>query len=77
MWKGRWKCCFCGLFVSTDHLFFNCLVASYIWRIVQIVLNLKIVPKIPEDICGNLLLGFDKRIRNLLIVGLGFVLWSI
>lgn len=77
MWKGGGECCFCGLFESTDHLFFNCSVARYIWRIVQIVLNLRTVPKKHEDTFGNWLLGSDKRIRNLLIVGLGSVLWWI
>lgn len=42
--RGGRDCCFCGVFESTYHLFFECSVAKYIWRIVQVVFNLKTIP---------------------------------
>ena len=51
-WQGLSSCEFCGLFESTDHLFFKCSVARYIWRVVQIALNLHTIPTSTDDLFG-------------------------
>jgi hypothetical protein len=75
-WRGGCDCCICGVCESTDHLFFECSVAKYIWRIVQ-VFNLKTIPGKLVDLFGRWPLGFNKNLRNLLIIGAGAILWSI
>jgi hypothetical protein len=44
-WQGSDGCVFCGLLESINHLFFDCLVARYVWRVIQVSLNLKSTPK--------------------------------
>jgi hypothetical protein len=39
-WQGSSDCCFCGILESTNHLFFNCLVAIFIWRVIQVAFSL-------------------------------------
>ena len=39
-WKWNLNCVFCGLPESINHLFFQCSVARFIWRIIQTTLNL-------------------------------------
>ena len=76
-WQGLSSCEFCGLFESTDHLFFKCSVARYIWRVVQIALNLHTIPTSTDDLFGPWIHSFSKIDRNVVMFGCGAVLWSI
>jgi hypothetical protein len=37
---GSGDCCFCGCYESIDHLFFNCSIARYVWRVIQVALKI-------------------------------------
>jgi hypothetical protein len=39
-WKGSLKCCFCNLDETIQHLFFDCQLATVMWRIVHISFNI-------------------------------------
>jgi hypothetical protein len=52
-WKGSDECCSCGGMKSIDHLFFKCSVAIFVWRVVQIALNLDYIPKNIDEICDS------------------------
>jgi hypothetical protein len=76
-WKGSSECCFCGGLKSIDHLFFKCSIARFVWRVVQIVLNLDFIPKNIEEICDRWMNNPKDRISNLLIFGCGAMFWAI
>jgi hypothetical protein len=59
-WKGSLDCAFCGLPESIDHLFFQCLVARFIWRIVQSALGLISIPNSADDLFGTWINSFNK-----------------
>ena len=35
-WRGSVQCCFCNLSESVQHLFFDCHLAKFIWRAIQV-----------------------------------------
>lgn len=76
-WFGVSDCVFCGLFESTKHLFFECSVARFIWRLIQIALYLPTTPTDVEHLTGVWLRNFDKGYRKSIVVGCGAVLWAI
>jgi hypothetical protein len=76
-WSGVSDCVFCGLFESTKHLFFECSVARFIWRLIQIALYLPTTPSDVEHLTGVWLRNFDKGYRKSVVVGCGAVLWAI
>lgn len=76
-WKGPIDWCFCGLFESTNHLFFDSSVACFIWRIVQSALLLHSTPKNADHLFCSWLGRFGKFNRNLITIGCGAILSSI
>jgi hypothetical protein len=59
-WQGNLDCIFCGLLESIDHLFFQCPVARFVWRIFQIAFNLISTPKDTADLFGPWINSFCK-----------------
>jgi hypothetical protein len=35
-WHGNEKCCFCNYFETVQHLFVECVLAKFIWRVIHI-----------------------------------------
>jgi hypothetical protein len=52
-WKGSQDCCFCGCDESIDHLFFHYPIARYVWRVIQVALNLVVIPKSINGLCDG------------------------
>ena len=75
-WKGSVRCCFCNLDETIQHLFFDCLNAKFIWRLVQVVFNLP-MPLNVNDIFTNWLNGVNKKLRYQAWVGACATLWAI
>jgi hypothetical protein len=73
-WRGNLDCVFCGLLESIDHLFFQCSVARFIWRIVQSALYLNSTPSSADDLFGPWINRFNKteKIWFFLVVELSF-----
>ena len=76
-WKGSDDCCFCGGMESIDHLFFKCSVAKFVWRVVQIALNLDYIPKNIDEVCDSWMKIPKTKLSNLLIFGCGALFWAI
>lgn len=76
-WKGNLNCVFCGLPESIDHLFFQCSVARFIWRIIQTALNLNSIPSDVENLFGPWMNSFSITEKNLVLFGCGAVIWAI
>jgi hypothetical protein len=76
-WKGNLNCVFCGLPESIDHLFFQCSVARFIWRIIQTALNLNSIPSDVENLFGPWMNSFSITEKNLVLFGCGAVIRAI
>jgi hypothetical protein len=76
-WKGNLDCAFCGFLESIDHLFFQCSVARFIWRIVHSALGLNSIPNSTDDLFGPWINSFNKTEKNLVLFGCGAVIWAI
>jgi hypothetical protein len=76
-WKDSQDCCFCGCDETIDHLFFHCPIARYVWRVIQVALNLVVIPKSIRDLCDGWLSKHKDIITNLLLFGCGAVFWAI
>ena len=57
-WNGNVKCSFCNLSESIQHLFFNCPLAKFVWRIIAVAFNI-ISPRNFRHIFSHLLGGTD------------------
>jgi hypothetical protein len=68
---------FCGGLESIEHLFFKCSIARFVWRVIQIALNLDFIPKSIGELCDRWLNKSKDRISNLMIFGCGAVFWAI
>jgi hypothetical protein len=76
-WHGSSECCFCGGLESIEHLFFKCSIARFVWRVIQIALNLDFIPKSIGELCDRWLNKSKDRISNLMIFRCGAVFWAI
>jgi hypothetical protein len=76
-WKGNLECIFCGFSESIDHLFFQCPVARFTWRIVYSALGLNSIPDNVDDLFGTWINSFNKTEKNLVLFGCGAVIWAI
>jgi hypothetical protein len=55
----------------------NVLLPDFVWRVVQIALNLDSIPKNIGEICDRWMNKSKDRISNLLIFGCGAMFWAI
>jgi hypothetical protein len=74
-WRGDHRCCFLTI-TKIQHLFFDCHVARYVWRIFTMAFGLR-PPKDIADFCGVWLNQVDQRIRSQICVGISASFWSI
>ena len=77
-WKGDDRCCFCDNKETIQHLFFNCHVAKFVWRVCQVAFNLE--P--PKDVIDLFRLwdaqtDQHQHLRYLICMGSSAILWSI
>jgi hypothetical protein len=66
--KGSLKCCFCSMGETIRYLFFDCQMARFMWRIVQVSFN--ITPPINiEHMFTGWLNGISKKLMYKIMVG--------
>jgi hypothetical protein len=53
-WQGNVNCEWCGCLETTSHIFYNCQVASFSWKIIQMSCPSLTLPKNANDMFGRL-----------------------
>jgi hypothetical protein len=76
-WIGSTDCCFCGGDESIDHLFFHCPIAKYMWRVIQVALNLRLILNSISNLYDNWLCKPKDKTANLMLFGCGALFWAI
>jgi hypothetical protein len=76
-WRGNLDCIFCGFSESIDHLFFQCSVARFTWRMVCLALDLTSIPISVDDMFGSWMDRFNNSDKNLALFGCDAVIWAI
>ena len=74
--KGDNKCQFCDKEETIQHFFFACPTARLIWKIISCALNLKPVLN-RQELFGFWIKNADKFTKNLIVVGIAAMIWSI
>lgn len=75
-WNGSTKCCFCSLYETIQHLFFDCHFAKFIWRAVHISSGINL-PSSISHMFGNWLMGINRKLMYLLLVGASALCWAL
>jgi hypothetical protein len=75
-WYGNVKCYFCDSNETIQHLFFDCALAKFIWRIMNITFGLS-TPINIHHVFGGWVQGMNDKDRKILLVGVGAILSSI
>lgn len=60
-WKGNTNCYCCGCLEPTNHNFFDCYVAIFTWRVIQIALSSLSIPNNLTLMFGDWLCRFLKK----------------
>jgi hypothetical protein len=68
-------CCFCNSHETIHHLFFDCVLAKFIWRIIQLTFGLG-EPINVTNIYGAWAQNMNLRSKRLLYVGIGAMFWG-
>jgi hypothetical protein len=69
-------CCFCDAFETIQHLFFDCALAKFIWRVIQVTFGLSIPLNI-KHVFGDWVQRMKEKDKKLLFVEMGAMFWSI
>jgi hypothetical protein len=75
-WHGNVRCCFCDRLETIQYLFFDCALANFIWRVMQITFGLS-KPTNIKHVFGGWVQRMNDKDRKLLLVGVGAMVWSI
>jgi hypothetical protein len=69
-------CCFGDAFETVQHLFFECALAKFIWRVIQVTFGLSI-PLNNKHVFGDWVQRIKEKDKRLLFVGMYVIFWSI
>src|SRR5438128_1562789 len=58
------------------HLFFDCRLARTVWGLIHLAFGI-MKPSSVSNLFGNWLGGFDKEIRNIVLLGATTTVWAI
>jgi hypothetical protein len=75
-WHGNIMCCFCDSYETMQHLFFDCALAKFIWRVIQITFGLSIPLNI-KHVFTEWVQRMNEKDKKLLYVGMGAIFWFI
>lgn len=67
-WKGATNCSCCGLIETTNHIFFECPLACFTWRVIQNALNIYYIPSSADRMFGDWINNFNKSDKKLVVV---------
>lgn len=77
-WKGKKKCCICMHNETSDHVFFRCYLARFVWGVIKEVFHLKHTPRSLEKFIFTWLSGkgpVSGRLAIFFFSGLAWALW--
>src|SRR6266498_155983 len=75
-WRGSRQYCFCNLSESIQHLFFDCPLAKFIWRAIQVSFGIS-PPSGAQHMLSTWLRGVPKKLKLLILVGASSICWAI
>jgi hypothetical protein len=75
-WHENILWCFCNNFETIYHLFFDCALAKFLWRVIQLTFGLS-APRNIEHVYGDWVQNMSNTNKRLLFVGLCAMFWSI
>jgi hypothetical protein len=75
-WQGSSKCGFYNLDETNQHLFIDCHVAHFMWRLISICFGLP-GPRSVKHFFGSWLMEVDLNTKNLIITGVSTLCWAI
>ena len=75
-WNGNKLCCFCSSDETIQHLFFDCHVAKFLWRVVHYTFDLS-PPQSITHLFGNWLRSVGTKLKRKLLTGASALCWSI
>jgi hypothetical protein len=75
-WHGMLCVTFVIVFETIQHLFFDCVLGKFIWRVMQITFGLSTLTNI-KHVFGGWVQRMNDKDRKLLLVGVGDMFWSI
>ncbi|WVZ64633.1 hypothetical protein U9M48_014127 [Paspalum notatum var. saurae] len=75
-WNGDDGCCFCNEKETIQHLFFDCHIARFVWRIFQVAFGLK-PPSNVTCLVGTWFEQVDPNMSPLVCVDASAIVWSI
>jgi hypothetical protein len=68
-WNENIMCYFCDSYETIQHLFFECVLAKFIWRVIQITFGLTISWNM-KHVFGDWIQRMNEKDRRLLYVGM-------
>lgn len=74
--KGPKKCVFCGLDESIDHLFLQCCVARFVWRVMWCTFNISQIPTSMQQMC-DWIYSFNSKNMKLPAISIAALCWKI
>jgi hypothetical protein len=72
-WHGGTKCCFCNKHETIQHLFVDCMMAKFIWRVIHLTFGIG-PPVSINQMFGIWVINMKSNLRNLFLVGIGVML---
>jgi hypothetical protein len=75
-WHRKMLCCFCNNLEIIQHLFFDCALAKFLWRFIQMAFGLS-APRNIKHVYGEWIQNMNNTNKRLLFVGLSTMFWSI
>ncbi|CAN6182020.1 unnamed protein product [Urochloa humidicola] len=75
-WHGNLSCSFCAQNETIQHLFFDCHLAKFIWRIVQVCFNLS-PPTSVDYMFNGWLSGINRKLKSQILAGASAMCWAI
>ena len=75
-WNGNTKCCFCNIEESIQHLFFNCPLAKFIWRILSVTFIIS-YPSNFQHMFTDWLYGIAIKEKRIIWCGVSAICWAI
>jgi hypothetical protein len=75
-WQGATTCCFCHNNETIHHLFIDCDLAKFTWRVLYITFGLQ-TPSTINHMFETWILNINGNMRKLILVGIGAILWGI